>query len=528
MSGSSPSPPYQTIPELVERKARDLGDAPLLCFEDGTYSYREIDRESNEIANALADYGVSKGDVVSVFLENSPQYVTLWFALAKIGALMVPINVDHREETLAHILDDSDPGTIIFDEKTRVNYETVRDRFHDDLQELTIGETKTRRYRRFDEMFQDYSADSPDVDLDPGDPMGIIYTSGSSGRPKGVVLPHYSYVNTGWEYAQNMLNIDADDRLFTTLPLFHCNAQQTTVMGAMVSETDFVLEPTFSPETFWERICEYNVTVFNYIGSIIPLLFKQDEKPDDADNPAEYGIGAAAPMEILEGFEERFDVTLIEGYGLTETATVATVNRPSERQVGSIGKSLSYTKVDIVDEDDNPVPPGEIGEIVVRPTQPNTMMKRYYGRAHQTVDAWQNLWFHTGDLGYRDEDGYFYFVDRKRYAISKQNETISSFEIERIITEHSEIQEVSVFGVSSERDDEDIKAVVVPKEDANITPVDIIKHCEEHLPYFKLPRYVELVDELPKTPTERVKKYKLKRQGNTDAWDRENGYELIG
>lgn len=515
------------MPDLVEHKTRELGDVPLLRFEDRTYSYRDIDREANEMANALLDHGVSEGDVVSVFLKNSPHYVTLWFAIAKIGALMVPINVDHREETLAHILEDSDPRAIVIDEGTRENYETVRGRFGDDLLELTIGEIDAPRYQRFDDLFREYSDAPPGVDLEPGDPMGIIYTSGSSGRPKGVVLPHYSYVNTGWEFAQNILDIDADDRLFTTLPLFHCNAQQTTVMGAMVSGTDFVLESSFTPEEFWERVREYDVTVFNYIGSMIPLLYKQDERPDDPENPAAYGVGAAAPVEILEEFEDRFDVTLIEGYGLTETATVATVNRPDIRRVGSIGKSLSYTKVDIVDEDDNPVPPGETGEIVVRPTRSNTMMKRYYGRPDKTVEAWQNLWFHTGDLGYRDEDGYFYFVDRKQYAISKQNETISSFEIERVITEHSRIQEVSVFGVPNERGDEDIKAVIVPKRDADITPVDIIQHCENHLPYFKLPRYVELVEELPKTPTERVKKYKLKQQGNGDAWDRENGYELI-
>lgn len=524
----STRPKQQTIPEVVEQKARELGDAPLLQFENQTYSYREIEQRSNRMANALLDHGVSKGDVVSVFLENSPHYLTLWFSIAKIGALMVPINVDHRDETLAHILRNSDPGTIVVDEQTRRNYETVRNEFRDDLVELTIGETTGSRYQRFDDISVEYANDSPDVEINPGDPMGIIYTSGSSGRPKGVVLPHYSYVNTGWEYAQNVFDIDADNRLFTTLPLFHCNAQQTTVMGAMVSETDFVLEARFSPESFWERIREHDVTHFNYIGSMIPLLYKQDERPNDADNPARYGIGAAAPVEIIEEFEERFDVTLIEGYGLTETATVATVNKPDSRRVGSIGKSLSYTRVDIVDEDDKPVPPGDIGEIVVRPTEANTTMKRYYRQPDKTVDAWQNLWFHTGDLGYKDEDGYVYFVDRKEYAISKQNETISSFEIERVITEHPDIQEVSVFGVPSERNDEDIKAVVLPKQDADITPVDIIRHCEDHLPYFKLPRYVELVDELPKTPTERVKKYKLKQQGNSDAWDRENGYELIG
>jgi acyl-CoA synthetase (AMP-forming)/AMP-acid ligase II len=521
-------PERQTIPDLVEQRAKEFGPEPLLQFEDQTYSYREIDRRANRMANALLDHGVSEGDVVSVFLENSPHYLTLWFSIAKIGALMLPINVDHRDETLSHILRDSAPGTIVVDEQTRENYETVRDEFSGNLLELAIGEIAGHRYRRFDDLAAEYGTEPPDREIDPGDPMGIIYTSGSSGRPKGVVLPHYSYVNTGWEYSRNIFDMDADDRLFTTLPIFHCNAQQTTVIGAMIAGTDFVLEASFTPESFWQRIREHGVTHFNYLGSMIPLLYKQDERPDDADNPARYGIGAAAPVEIIEDFEDRFDVTLIEGYGLTETATVATVNRPDARRVGSVGKSLSYTRVDIVDEHDNPIPAGEVGEIVVRPTRANTMMTGYYNRPNRTVEAWQNLWFHTGDLGYKDEDGYVYFVDRKEYAISKQNETISSFEIERVITEHSDIQEVSVFGVPNERGEEDIKAVVLPKPEVNITPVDIIEHCEEHLPYFKLPRYVELVAKLPKTPTERVKKYKLKQEGNNDSWDRENGYELIG
>lgn len=527
MSDSAPAPSVRTVPELVEKRAEELSDVPLVRFREQTYTYAEIDDQSNRMANALLDHGIEKGSNVAVFLENSPEYLSLWFSLAKIGAVMVPINVDHHGETLSHILEDCDPDMIVIDESTRENYETVRDEFQDELPELTIAETKGTGYHRFDETFPEYTNQAPTVSIDPGDAMGIIYTSGSTGEPKGVILPHYSYLNTGWEFSHNVLDIDEEDRLFTTLPLFHCNAQQTTVIGAMLAGTDFVLAAEFTPESFWKEIREHDVTVFNYIGGMIPLLYKLDKEPEDHENPAKYGIGAAAPVEIIEEFEDRFGVTLIEGYGLTETATVATINQPDSRRLGSIGKSLSYTTVDIVDTDDTPLPPEETGEIVVRPDRPNTMMKRYYGRPSETVDAWQNLWFHTGDLGYKDEDGYLYFVDRKEYAINKQDEVISSFEIERAIAEHHKIQEVSVFGVPNERGNEDIKAVIVPRPDVELTPVAVMRHCEQRLTYFKQPRYVELVPELPKTPTERVKKYKLQDRDNADAWDRENGYELM-
>jgi acyl-CoA synthetase (AMP-forming)/AMP-acid ligase II len=524
----SPPDEYRSVPGLIEDRARELGDSSLLQFKDRTWSYAEINDDANRMANALLDLGVREGDKVSVFMRNSPEYLSLWFAIAKIGAIMVPINVDHKGDTLEYILRDSGAGTIVIDESTRQNYATVRDEFQREFMELTLGETKGARYRRFDDVFSDF----PDTPLDstsaaPGDPMGIIYTSGSTGQPKGVVLPHYSYVNTGWEFSKNVLSLDESDRLFTTLPLFHCNAQQTTVMGAIFAKTDFILKSGFTPESFWKQIRTHDVTVFNYIGSMIPLLHNMDERPEDHDNPVQYGIGAAAPVEMMEAFEARFDLTLLEGYGLTETATVAAVNYPGSRRIGSIGESLSYMDVDIVDRNDEPLSPGETGEIVVRPTRPNTMMKRYHGRPEETVEAWQNLWYHTGDLGYKDEDGYLYFIDRKEYAIKKQEETISSFEIERMINQTPDIQEVSVFGVQSKRGNEDIKAVVVPSGNVSLTPVDVIKHCENYLPYFKLPRYVELVDELPKTPTERVKKYKLKQKGNSEAWDRENGYELM-
>lgn len=521
-----PPEQYETVVDLVEDKAVTKADASLVHCGDETYSYREINAHANAVANELASCGIQNGSKVCTFLSNSPEYIAAWFGIAKAGATMVSLNTDLRGDELLYVLEDSEPSTILLEEQTRANYETVRDDITTIRREYLLTDDMYDEYTPFDDLFASNGSESPDPDLSRSDPMAIIYTSGTTSRPKGVLLPHFSYINTGWEFGHNIFHLDESDRPFTTLPLSHCNAQQTTVMGSMLAETDFVLQRTFDPATFWDEIRRHDATVFNYIGTMITNLYKQDERPDDSDNPAVYGVGADAATELIEDFEARFGVKLIEGYGLTETATVAAINPIDDRRIGSFGKPLTYTEVEIVDNEDEPLPPGEEGEIVVRPTRPNTMMLNYYNQCAETVDAWQNLWFHTGDIGYKDEDGYLYFVDRKAYAIQQRGESISSFEVENVLSDHPDVQEAAVFGVPNTRGEEEVKAVIVPTTDADPTPVDIAEYCDGHLPYFKAPRYIEIINDAPKTATERIKKYELKRRGVGDAWDRETGYEL--
>jgi acyl-CoA synthetase (AMP-forming)/AMP-acid ligase II len=517
---------HETVTTLLADRAASKGDSPFVHTADRTYSYRELHRDSNAVANALVERGVQPGDRICTFLENSPEYLATWFGIAKAGAVMVPLNADLRDDGLAYVLRDSTARAIVLDASTRENYETIRGGETDVETEFLLGEAPPgSSYRPFGELLDGERATAPDRSRQGADPMSIIYTSGTTGKPKGVILPHYSYITTGSILVDKVLDGE-DGRAFTTLPLSHCNAQQTTVTGSLLAGTDFALYAEFDPDRFWDQIRRHDATVFNYIGTMITNLHNADERPDDADNPAVYGVGADAPPAVIDEFEPRFDIQLIEGYGLTETATVAALNPTDAPRRGSIGKPLSWMEMEIVDEQDRPLPPGEEGEIVVRPREPNSFMLGYHDRPEETVDAWRNLWFHTGDIGYKDEDGYFYFVDRKAYAIRRPGGNVSSYEVESVLSDHPDLKEAAVFGVPAERGAEAVKAVVVPKPGRRPTPVDIVDYCDGKLAYFKVPRYIDIREELPKTTTERVKKYELIGETTQDVWDRERGYEL--
>lgn len=512
-----------TVGHLVRERAKTHGDATAVKHQDQTVTYDELETRSNRVANGLAELGVEPGDHVAVDLTNRLEYLDIWFGISKLGATMVPLNVALKGPMLEHNLDDSDSSVLIVEESLLDPVLEVHDELSK-LQEIVLlgdhdGLADATSYQALLD-----AADTPsDVPVRGSDPATIIYTSGTTGPPKGVVLPHHSYINTGQWFVKTC-RITPEDVPFTTLPLFHVNAQQTTTVGSILAGVPFALETKFSPSSYLDQIRDYGATVFNYIGSIIPLLHKQPERPDDADNPARLGIGAAAPEEIWEDFEERFDVTLIEGYGLTETGTVCTVNPPDAVKKGTIGPAIDYMEVTVVDPDtDQELDPGETGEIVVRPQEPYSMMLEYYKRPGATVEAWRNLWFHTGDLGVRDEDGYLKFVDRMSYAIRRRGENVSSFFVQQAIDEHPAVLESAVYGVPSDFDDneDEVKADVVLQEDASVDPEALIEWCAERLPYFAVPRYIEFRESFPKTATERTRKFKLREAGVEDAWDRE-------
>lgn len=528
MARSASQDSYYTVTDLLDERATTHANEPLMFYQDEVHTYGEIDEMASTIACSLAEEGVEKGDHVATFLYNSPKYLALWFGIAKLGAVMVPINISLKADGLAYIINDSAAEIVVLEEETRENYETARD----DLEQISteyLLDGSAEGYPPFEDLLKSDREEPPEVTITQDDPMCIIYTSGTTGLPKGVLLPHYSYINTGREFI-DLVDLDEEDRPFTSLPLFHCNAQQLTVMGSMLAGTSFAMTRWFSASSYWDQIRKYDATVFNYLGTMISVLNNKEPSDDDAENPAVYGVGAAAPAEIVDEFEERYDVELIEGYGLTETGTLAIFNRPGEGNAtdkGSIGRPVSYTEVDVVDDDGWPVDTGEQGEIVVRPTRPNTVMLGYYEKPEKTVDDWQNLWFHTGDIGYKDGDGRFYFVDRKAYTIRRRGENIATQEVEQVLNDHPAVDESAIVGVPSDLGEEEVKAYIITKEEDTVDSEGILSHCEERLAYFKVPRYVEFVGEFPKTATERVEKYKLKERGIGDAWDRkEAGYEV--
>lgn len=499
------------LPRLLRQQAQSLGDRPFVRCDGVDLSYGEADDQASRGAAALTACGVRRGDTVVVMMGNSLEYLHAWFGLSKLGAVMVPVNPALRGEGLTYVLRHSDARLAIVDAEVK---DVVASARADTALERVIS-TAT-----WAELLRSAPADDAGFEPDDADVCSIIYTSGTTGPPKGVMLPHHSYVNTGRYFAEDVLGLVADDRLFTLLPLFHVNAQQLSTMGSLASGTPLSLGRQFSARGFWDELRREEATVFNYIGAMIAILWKQPPGAGDADHHVRTAVGAAAPAEIWRAFEDRFGLTLLEGYGLTETGTLATVNPPRAIRTGSIGAPVRWCDVKVVDEGDQPLPAGDAGEIIVRFTEPNTGMLGYYREPEATETAMRGGWFHTGDRGRTDDDGYVYFLDRIKDCIRRRGENISSFELERVLAQHAGVLEVAIIGVPSELGEDDVMACVVARTDAAFEPEEFHAWAAGQLASFQVPRYVRVVAEMPKTETQRTQKYVLRQSAfDSPVWD---------
>jgi crotonobetaine/carnitine-CoA ligase len=506
--------------QLWEDKAARNGDRTFLLFRDSRISYAEMHARSSRLANALRERGIRKGDTVAVMLGNGVEFFYVWFGLAKLGAVMVPINTANRGESLAYILHHSDARLMFLDPRHRPTIDAVRARVPGLEQLVEVGGAAFAPWVEGDDRLK------VDEDLADGDVMAINYTSGTTGPPKGAMIPHAMYPLVGAAYA-SWVEATRESVIYTCLPLFHANAQGLSTSGALAADCTLALGESFSATQFWNDCRRYGAHVFNYVGGMIPILMKQPERQDDADNPVKIAWGAAAPRDIWRAFEARFGLTIVEGYGTTEDSIPLT-NLPSACRMGSIGVPTDLAEVAIVDAEDRPLPPGQVGEIVVRPRVAYSMMLGYYKMPEETLRRARNLWWHSGDLGYTDSDGYFYFVDRAKDCIRRRGENISTFELEKVVNRHPAVLESAALGVPSDVGEEDVKIVVRLRPGGSVTAEALVRFVEDEVPYFAVPRYVEFVDDFPKTPTERIRKHLLKERPITDAtWDRERaGYVL--
>ncbi len=517
------------IKALLNIRAEKDGEKPFLYFQNEVIDFSSFIQNVHKAGNMLLGLGVRKGDHVCLFLPNCPEFLYIWFGLAKIGGVMIPLNVNLRGDGLKYIINHCDAKWIIVNERFHDAFEFVEKDLTGIQQKIWHGETSPPN--RFQSMatLMDTAEDTEPgtIKIEDNDPLGIIYTSGTTGRPKGAVISHFNYINTGKMWAEHVIDIREDDILFTTLPLFHANAQMFTTMGALWSGRPFVLRERFSASRFFDEIRQYRATIFNYIGGMLTMLMKQPEKDSDPVNSARATFGGAAPREIWQDFERRFDVTIIEGYGLTESGGLCIFNPPDAIKVGSIGKPAHFCEISIWDDENKAVPDGESGEIVVREKDLFSMFLKYYKQPEETENAWTNGWFHTGDKGCMDEDGYYFFIDRIKDCIRRRGENISSFEIEKIVNSYPEVLESAAVAVPSELGEDEVKIYIIPKFGKNLDPEDIISYCEERMAYFMVPRYVEFLKEFPKTPTERTQKFELRKIGIGNAWDREKAdYKL--
>lgn len=513
----------RTVHGLLNRQAEHYGEKIFMHFREAAWSYTEIRREADRVATGLQSLGIGQGDKVAVMMSNRPEFLFVWFGLSKLGAVEVSINTGHRGYLLSYMMDKADCTLLVIEEQfLPVLLEVITDL--PKLQTLVLLGEQTlslpgksvRHYREITDNTGRFTA--PEVKW--SDPALMLFTSGTTGPSKGAVMPQNYAIHMA-ELICGQAGYGPHDCLYNALPLFHGNAKVLSTLPALLSGAQMVLAERFSVSQFWPEVKRYGCTEFNYIGGILAMLLKAEPKPGDADNSLRILVGAGATPGVYEEFERRFAVTLIEGYGMSEIG-IPLMSTPTERKPGSCGKPHPDYEVRLVDDNGDEVPLDTPGELLVRPRKPWSMLLGYYGMPEKTVEAWQDLWFHTGDYLRRDAQGFYHFVDRKKDAIRRRGENISSFEVERSVASHPAVLECAAIPIPSELGEDEVMVCFVARPGESVDYVELARHCEQKMAKFMVPRYLRLVSRLPKTPTERVQKFRLRQEGVTaDTWDRE-------
>jgi crotonobetaine/carnitine-CoA ligase len=527
-----------TLWDLAAARAA-LGDKPLLVVGDDVLTYSGLYESAGRLATGLVALGVEPGDRVATFGANCTDWVVAWFACAAVGAVWVPLNASLVGADLAYALGDCRPALLVVDAGLVDRLAAVGDALpgHVAVREGDGGDARSGDGRVRVPGGAGVPGAFPFADLcagpavarptpaRPGDPVAVIYTGGSTGMPKGVVVSHTYYVASGIRYAEIGRTTAADVHYSGSHQLYHSGGQQLAVVGPMVSGMTSHLARWFSASRYWAQAREAGATVVDPIGPVIAALVRQPAAASDREHRVRVGVGAATgqiPPATREEFERRFGVPLLEVYSQTETGGVLLCSeRLHDRRPGTAGRPGGWATIGIVDDDDLLLPPGELGEIVVRPTVANTFMVGYLGKPEQTAASWRNLWHHTGDLGSIDEDGYLSFVGRQAHWIRRRGENVSCHEVEARLAAVEGVAECAVVGVpDQELGDEELKAYVVPEPGSGLTEAQVVAACVNDLAYFKVPRYVELVAELPRTAAKgEVERHRLRERGIGRCYD---------
>src|SRR5215218_7438276 len=493
------------IPELLQQRVSAAPDKPFLFSEadQRQFTYKEFEAAVMRTGRMLAAKGVRKGDVVSLLLPNSVEYVIAYFACWQIGALAGPINSLLKSQEIAYVISNSEASALLVNSEFLPLIETIREDLpslqaiitFDNEADATRGET---------------TGPDPTAEIDEEHEAIIIYTSGTTGKPKGCLLTHGNVIANARQIS-SWLRFTETDRLLTIMPLFHMNALSVTTMSALYAGGSTVVSQKFSASRFWQIISDYQITSFGSVATMLSMLLSTyaDGVPEGLKtDQLRFAMCGSAPVpaEVLRRFEETFNCLVIEGYGLSESTCRSTFNPPDKsRRPGSCGIPIG-NEMRVVDENDREVPDGELGEIVLRG---ENILKGYYKNDTANSTAFRNGWFHTGDIGYRDADGFYYIVDRKSDMIIRGGENIYPREIDEVLYKHPDVAAAAAVGVPDELYGEEVAAVVVLKPGANTTEQEVIDYCNARLADFKCPKTVHFVEDIPKGPTGKLLKREL-------------------
>jgi crotonobetaine/carnitine-CoA ligase len=489
-------------------------------------TFRELDEASDRAAAGLASLGVTKGDRIGFFLSTSEELIVLFFACFKVGGVFVPLNIYLKGQFLDYQLRDSGVSALVVDDAGLDAALAVLD--HVDVKHLVlVGKADAERAHEVVPYATLVSSTEPvpSEARRPRELAAILYTSGTTGAPKGCMLPEGYLVQLpqaqragGWA--------EPGDRIFTSYPMFHISGV-SALLSALINDATICFSPTFSASTFMATAKAEGATVVYGVGSMAMAILAQPSSPTDSECRMRMALWVPLKIEQQEEFERRFNTPVIaDAYGQTEVSPFCMSSVGGERKRGSAGQCVTYLQIAVVDDDDMEVPHGTVGEIVVRPANADVFFfQGYWNKPDATLESFRNLWHHTGDYGYVDNDGYVFFVDRKKDSVRRRGENVSSFEVEAVILEHPGIIQVAITAVPSPLGEDDIRASVVTAADVTLEPEELFAFLRDQLPYFAIPRYVDVRESLPVNAMGRVMKDTLREEGVPEsAWD----FEALG
>src|SRR6266850_6424821 len=499
----------RSIPELLARHVKAAADKVFLLSEaDGRqFTYAEFDAAVNRSAVMLTKYGIRKGDAVGLLLPNSAEYVIAYFACWRLGAVAGPINSLLKAQEMSYVISNSDAKALLVNSE----YLPLVDGIRTEITTVQAVITFDNEAEATGKFANDATSGLPPVpEVDSEVEAIIIYTSGTTGKPKGCLLTHGNLL-TNAKQISSWLGFTESDRLLSVMPLFHMNAVSVTTMAALYAGGSTVVSPKFSASRFWQIISDFQVTSFGSVATMLSMLlstYPEGVPKDLKTDQLRFAMCGSAPVpaEVLKRFEETFNCLVIEGYGLSESTCRSTFNPPDERRrAGSCGLAIG-NEMKVVDEEDREVANGELGEIVLRG---ENILKGYYRNEEATASAFRNGWFHTGDIGYRDADGFFYIVDRKSDMIIRGGENIYPREIDEVLYQHPAVAAAAAIGVPDDLYGEEVAAFIMLKDGRKASEEELISYCTERLADYKCPKSIRIVKDIPKGPTGKLLKREL-------------------
>jgi crotonobetaine/carnitine-CoA ligase len=504
---------------MLRRQAELYGSRTLVEIGGHTWSFADTLDMAARFGGALRAAGIERGDHVAVMCTNRAELLQVFLGCGWIGAVAVPVNTASRGMQLGHVLANSQAKLLV-----------LQAEFADAVNALDIALPALRSVWLIGNAvlagrwpqpvgFPATAEPVSEAAVGPGNTVAILYTSGTTGVSKGVCCPHAQYFWWGVNTAK-LLGLRGDDVLLTTLPLFHTNALNTFYQ-ALLTGAALVVEPRFSASGFAVSLSRHDATVTYLLGAMVPILLSRPASKLDRAHRVRIALAPGVPEQFHPEFRDRFGIALLDGYGSTETNFVLGCTLPRQRP-GAMGPVSDGFEARVVDDADNALPDETAGELVLRAAEPFAFATGYFGMPEQTVEAWRNLWYHTGDRVVRDANGYYRFIDRMKDAIRRRGENISSYEVEQVLLSHPDVAEAAAFPVRSELAEDEVMAAIVLRSGSTLAPRELAKFCEGRMPAFAIPRFIELMDALPMTENGKVQKFRLRERGVTAAtWDRQ-------